>query len=330
MSDAQPSFATIRLVTRLAAPCTLDAALATRRHHDFLDALILLAIVQANVAPLMRDPALQRAHASYDEAPPDELRRPVSINAVAHSLRLPYETARRRIVRLAAAGACDVSEAGVIVPARELATPEHMVALMAVWQQIQGLYYTLRDLGLIDEMVAPSERERWTSNAADLPFRAVIRVASDYMLRTVDNISRQFGGLIAAIVWFSVLRANTETAPASDAGGPTEAVADFLDDGRRTPVRTSDIARALDAPHETIRRYVAELCEAERLQRVRGGVIVPAAVLARPSAVKAMRTNFADLQRMFAGFARLGVMSEWDRQNPPRETSRVSGVAGAA
>jgi hypothetical protein len=328
MSAAQPSFATIRLVTRLAAPCTLDAALATRRHHDFLDALILLAVVQANIAPLMRDPALQRAYAAYEEPPPDDLRRPVSISAVAHSLRLPYETVRRRVLRLAAAAACDVGETGVIVPARELATPDHMVALMAVWEEIRGLYYTLRDLGLLDEIVPAADRERWATNAADPPFRAVIRISSDYMLRTVDNVSRQFGGLIAAVVWVTVLRGAGEAPLAAE--DPAEALSDLLDDSRRAPVRTSDIARRLDAPHETIRRYVTELCETGQLQRVRGGLIVPARMLAKPSSVKVMRANFADLQRMFAGFARLGVMSAWDRQNPPREAARPSAAAGAA
>jgi hypothetical protein len=40
-------------------------------------------------------------------------------------------------------------------------------------------------------------------------------------------------------------------------------------------------------------------------------------VLARSNALKVMQTNFTDLQRMFSGFAQLGVLAEWDRQVPP-------------
>jgi len=318
MAAAQPSFATIRLVTRLAVPCTLDGALAGRRERDFLDALILMAVVQANVGPIMRDPALQRAYAGADEPPPDELRRPVSVNAVAHSLRLPYETVRRRIARLAAAGACEASAAGIIVPARELATPEHTLALMAVWDQIRRLYLVLRDHGLIDEMLSRSEGELWVANAAEPPLRAVIRVASDYLLRTIDSITRHLGGMIPGIIWFAILRANTEDLPATDGGGATPSLADFIADSRRRPVSVVEIARRLGAPHETVRRYVAGLVADGLCRRVRGGLIVPADVLARPAAVKVMRHNFADLQRMFTGFARLGVLADWDRQAPTR------------
>jgi hypothetical protein len=33
--------------------------------------------------------------------------------------------------------------------------------------------------------------------------------------------------------------------------------------------------------------------------------------------VQAMQANFTDLQRMFSGFAQLGVLADWDRQVPP-------------
>lgn len=318
----EPSFATVRVVNRLAAPCILDGAMAGRRGRDFVDALILLAIVQANLAPLIRDASLQRAYASLDEPPPDELRRPVSINAVAQSLSLPYETTRRRIMKLARAGACEVGEAGVIVPTRELAAPEHMAAMMSVWMQIQKLYYTVRDLGVLSELIEKGEGERWAANSGELPIRAVIRIASDYMLRAVENLTRHFPSLISGIIWFAVLRANTEEMPATERGGASEAVADFVDDAHRIPVRVAEVARRLDAPNETVRRYVVELLQEGLLQRDRGGLIVPAHVLARPGAVQVMRDNYADLQRMFAGFARLGVLAEWDRQTPP--------IAGAA
>jgi len=303
MAAPQPPLATIRAVHRLVAPSIVDGALVGRRHRDFHDALILLAVVQANVAPLMRDPDAQRAYAAAGAPPPDELRRPVSINAIAHSLRLPYETVRRRLLRLAKADACEISADGVIVPARELATPEHTAALFVVWEQIRQLYYRLRDLELLDALLPPGARDR-PAETTDEPLRAVIRIASDYMLRAIDSVTRRFDGLISGLVWFAVMSANREGLEIDD------------EDSLR-PASVSAIAIRLAAPIETVRRHANELIAAGLCERVRGGLVVPSQVLAQPDALKAMHTNFTDLQRMFAGFAQLGVIAEWDRQSPP-------------
>ncbi|MET0273034.1 MAG: hypothetical protein ABW360_08595, partial [Phenylobacterium sp.] len=64
------------------------------------DALLVLAINQANIAPLTRQPDTRRRYGSLEAAAPDEARRPVSVNAVAGSLGLPFETVRRRVRHL--------------------------------------------------------------------------------------------------------------------------------------------------------------------------------------------------------------------------------------
>lgn len=309
MAPVQPSLQEIRLVNRLAAPCILDAAMVGRLDREFVDALILLAIVQANVAPLLRDRDLQRAYASYDEPPPDELRRPVSVNAIAQSLRLPYETVRRRIARLARAGACEIGDHGVIVPTRELATPGHLMAMTAVWDQIRRLYEALRELGLIDGMVSAEDRARGEAETESPPLRAVIRIASDFMLRLIDNVTAQFGSLIAGVVWFAILRGNGELAPGAD-----EASVARKETPPR-PVRVVEIAARLSAPQETVRRYVGELVEQGFCARTPAGIIVPPEVLARPGAMKILQDNVTDLQRMFTGLAQLGVLAEWDRRS---------------
>jgi hypothetical protein len=302
MTTSSPAL--LRAVNRLAAPCIIDAMMVGRRDRDFHDALILLAVVQANVAPLMRDGEVQRAYASPDAPPPDELRRPVSMNAIAQSLRLPYETVRRRLLRLAAADACEISPHGVIVPTRELASPAHTAALFAVWEQIRRLYYRLRDLGALDALVQPASlNEPPTSD--EPPLRAVIRIASDYMLRAVDNVGGQFDGLISGLVWFTVMSANREHLEGLEELSPPR------------PASVSAIAGRLTAPIETVRRHANELIAAELCQRTRGGLIVPAEVLARPQTLRVMQTNFTDLQRMFSAFAQFGVLAEWDRQSPP-------------
>src|SRR5690349_5823504 len=93
----------IRVAARLGNGFALDLVKLGGFGRDVIDGLLLVAISQANVAQITRSPELQRTYARLDEAPPDDLRRPVSINAIAGSLRIPFETARRRIASLAEA-----------------------------------------------------------------------------------------------------------------------------------------------------------------------------------------------------------------------------------
>jgi DNA-binding transcriptional ArsR family regulator len=80
---------------------------------DLLHGLVYTAIWTANVKHVVNT-----ARASDQAVLPDELRRPVSILAIAHSLRLPYETVRRHAVALEKAGICHrVGRQGLVVPA---------------------------------------------------------------------------------------------------------------------------------------------------------------------------------------------------------------------
>ena len=87
----------------------LDTFAASRAGGDVVDPLILAVILEANIAPVTNDPQLAPKYAALDDPPPEDLRRAVSINAVAASLRLPYETVRRRVGRLAKLGACVIT-----------------------------------------------------------------------------------------------------------------------------------------------------------------------------------------------------------------------------
>src|SRR5687768_16284064 len=62
-------------------------------------ALLVLAVNQANIAPLTLDPQARSRYGALEAPAPDAARRPVSISAVAASLGLPFETVRRRIRR---------------------------------------------------------------------------------------------------------------------------------------------------------------------------------------------------------------------------------------
>ena len=96
--------------------------------HDPLDALILSTVAVANVAHLNADPALSLRYGGIDQPEPMEIKRPISRNAVALSLGLSYETARRRIQKLIDAGSLIDTEDG-LVGANEVLNPEMVLAM---------------------------------------------------------------------------------------------------------------------------------------------------------------------------------------------------------
>lgn len=80
--------------------------------HDLLKGIVHSAIWTANIKHVTN------ASIPISGVLPDEMRRPVSVMAVANSLRLPYETTRRYAAALVKEGICvRVGRQGIVVPA---------------------------------------------------------------------------------------------------------------------------------------------------------------------------------------------------------------------
>src|SRR5689334_15297987 len=94
------SFRTLRIAARLANAFVLDLIKLGGDRRDVTDSLLRAALVHSNMAPVIRDPELQRRYATLDQDVPNELRRPASVNALASSLNMPFETVRRRIAAM--------------------------------------------------------------------------------------------------------------------------------------------------------------------------------------------------------------------------------------
>lgn len=256
---------------------------------DLVDALIVVTITQANVEPVMRDPALQAAYATYEAPPPDDLRRPISVNAVALSLGLSFETVRRRISRLARLGVCQQRPTGFVVPTARVNYPGHRRAMVATYERMQRLHEVLSALGLL---AAPAPPTR----AGPPPLRAAARLSAAYLLRVVDAAAQVCGDVVDAAVWLEVLRCNTEErSEAAAVGG----------ESLRRPVAVAAAARRLGLAHETVRRRLAGLTARGACARVRGGYIIPDAFLRDPDVERLAERNLADLQRMYAALADL-------------------------
>src|SRR6185436_6308089 len=133
----------MRVAGRLANGFALDLVKLGGFGRDVIDGLLMAAISQANVAQITRSPELQRTYATLDQPPPDELRRPVSISAIANSLRIPFETARRRITALSELGIVKTVPKGVIIPTGPLNSPFYRMGAEAHYQLVRNLYFRL-------------------------------------------------------------------------------------------------------------------------------------------------------------------------------------------
>jgi hypothetical protein len=122
--------------------------LSDLQNGELLTVIIGLAIVAANTAHLIdaADPAAR--YAGRQELPPDEVRRPVSVLALAGSLGLPFETTRRHVNKLVAAGRCRRVKGGVIVPASFLDNPPFLAAAETNVGYVLHFIRCLRRVGL--------------------------------------------------------------------------------------------------------------------------------------------------------------------------------------
>jgi hypothetical protein len=250
------------------------------------DALLVLAINQANIAPLTRQPDARRLYGALEAPAPDDQRRPVSISAVASSLGLPFETVRRRVKHLEDLGICIVGPSGLIVPESFLGSPGYLAALSDGHAHLLAFYRRLRLEDLLDDLPGANY-----AVADGIPIRAAARLISDYVLRTAEQLMRLAGDLMGALVLLGLLGADAED--------------------RRRGSTVSALSRRLKIPQETIRRHAVILIEQGQCVRTRGGLAVSAESLARPGWAAFFRDNAANVQRLFGALAERGVVDAW-------------------
>jgi hypothetical protein len=103
---------------------------------DYLMGLIYAAIWVANVHHVTMGNDNLR-FGGQDDAVPDPVRRPVTVNAISASLKLPYETTRRYINELVRSGAAVRTDGrGVIVPADRMMRPDHIEAALKTYNDV--------------------------------------------------------------------------------------------------------------------------------------------------------------------------------------------------
>ena len=140
----------IRAAIRLSADHLLRnvEVLSDNFDGDLMLGLIFSAIIQANVRHISDDPVVGAKYGLLGSAPPDELREPISVNALSESLSIPYETTRRYVNRLVKLGWCvKVGGRGVVVPGAIIASPQAMAAAAKQFAHLTRFLRQLKDIG---------------------------------------------------------------------------------------------------------------------------------------------------------------------------------------
>jgi DNA-binding Lrp family transcriptional regulator len=299
---------------RILVDFLLDIAEIARNGGSILDVLIVTVVVEANLADMASDPELQARYAGLASPPPDALRRPVRVSAVAAAIGLPHETVRRRLIRLAELGECAIGPRGVVISTARLASPDYARIAVERYARTRRLYEDLLEAGALTEM-APEDRR---DVPADAPVRLCNRLLSDYYLRTLKLLMPRVGDPLAALILLGVTRANLE-GQSPEARAATE----VLPDAARKPARRLAIAAQMGLPAETVRRRLIDLERRGYCRTAPGGVVLEGKALLRPEALTLFQENQVNLVRFFLQLSQGGVLARWDAERAHEGSRRA-------
>lgn len=302
-----PGSSAIIAAARLANGFVLDLVKLGSHGRAVLDPLLRTAVLHANQAWLLRDPDLRLRYATLEDDVPDDLRRPVTTSAIAQSLGVPFETARRRIHAVAAAGGLQLSDQGLIVPHSVTNSAAFRTGCQLQFEMVRELYGKLRSLGLLRD-----SRGRFIAPPGDPPVRLVGRLVVEFVLRFQEPLAQNIGHAVTSLVLMQMWQCNTEPLPFDEDLPRPGAAGGGKPESRGKPVSVAKLSAGLGIPHETVRRHVAWLAEKGLSQRVPRGYALPPDALGRSPFAELIAGNLIHLSRMFAAFAELGILQAWE------------------
>ena len=220
---------------------------------DLVRGIVFLAILQAG-RPRFAELA-RRGVLAWPRS--DDALKPVSVHSLAMSLGLPYETARRQVQRLIAAGLVRRIDAqGVIVPESALQSE----AFAAYAAELQALFLKmlrgLRAIGFDLESLSKGDVVVLVEDgAAGEPDVALRHVVIDFMLRLVEGgVAAHDNDMLRAFVFAAIMAANAEPYTAKPGAAWDYATLDQSPpESRRRPITVRELSARIGIPYETTR-----------------------------------------------------------------------------
>jgi DNA-binding transcriptional regulator YhcF (GntR family) len=286
-------------------------SMARMAGDDLVLALVFNAMWTANVLHITNS-AANIEYGGMEKIPPDSMRRPVTVLALASSLRIPYETTRRAAQTLIKGGICvRVGGRGLIVPASVHVQQDR---LNAVREALPSLLRFLSDLKRAEFDFEPYRRAlpQTVPLPADgtLPLnaRAILRVCSEFMMRGVDTLGSVHGDdFLAALIFTAIWTANVRHITGSSENLAFGSLGELPPDEMRRPVPVNAIAQSLRLSPETTRRYAAKLLREGSAIRIEGkGLIIPRRHLVNPANYDGVRQSYTHMVRAVADMHRAG------------------------
>lgn len=269
-----------------------------------MEPLVASTVFTVCVAPITRSARLQRLYATLDNPPPDHLRRPITINSIAASLDMPFETVRRTVHRLVERNILQLTPRGVIFPAASAMGEGYIRPATARYERTRRLYQDLRAAGT--PFPPPDDPEPLPGP----PVRLVNRLIGEYGLRVMERVMRWTNDPLRAVMLMQVARASADHLE-PEAFDEPDPITNFIP----RPVRVSEVARALDIPHETVRRNLRALESASLLKREPAGYLINLEMITEEAARESFRGGIRDFRRFVERLARLGVFAWWDAED---------------
>lgn len=255
-----------RLVFRCVTIFLLDLVGRQIRRHDgdFTRAIVYMAAIQASRSP---------AGGEGGEPPV----RAFSVRAIAQSLALPYETTRRKVAELEAAGLArrDGSRGYTVAPA-VFEGDAYRTDSEATWQALQRVIIDLRALGFDFSQFAGGSSLAATRALprADL-VDAVTMLTNDFLLRVLEAGSTPHGSMLDASIIATLILANAELLTLDpELAWTYSGAATPPPDHLRTPATITSLAASLGLTHETLRRRMRHYRALGWVKRATGGYLM--------------------------------------------------------
>ncbi len=273
---------TRRLVTRfiLEFGTTVVANATARFEGDVARGLIYFAIQLANVEHLARDEDLAWRYSA--EVAPDNVRRPISVHALAQVLKFSPETTRRHVKALEAVGACErVAALGVIVPSRHITTPEMAADRQVATGAFDTLIAGLKSVGF--PLPPPALRQDGGAQKQP-PVFLVTRLINAYMMRMVIEAAEVYGDVITGTLFAAIMNANTRAITYDPVLAWRFAHGDNAPpDEARDPITITQLCGVVQMPYSTVHRHIGRMVKTGMVERKARGVIIPTSVAVKPS-----------------------------------------------
>ena len=286
---------------RIALGFYLDLIDMGREGGDVLSPLLMAAVREANLAPI--------------GAAAGEALRPVSINALAGSLGLPYETVRRRVHLMAADGRCEIGPAGVVAPDADRWTASDQARAAPLQARVRRMWTDITERAGRADIAEDAPEPPAAPPEPEAALRLCDRLVTQYFLRVAEVVVGELGDPFTGFVVLNLARANIRQAPLADEAGREDLPRD------RQAARALRLAETLGVPAETIRRHVRALEERGYIVARPEGLVLSDEALRSSVAHKLIPAAAMNAVRLLGQLRRAGVLELWEVE----ARARVSG-----